>query len=192
MVESQRDFEVIGEADNGIEALRLIEELMPDIFVTDVAMPGMTGIEVLRHTQRLNPRPRAVFLSLYDSEVYIWSALRNGAMAYIMKHSVADHLVPAIRSAMAGKQYMFPQVSNPAMLRVENLAAHPQVMQSVDLTERERGVLHMLADGFQDPQIGSRFNIEARDTQALVGDLMKKYQTETRRDLVRLAQKRTF
>jgi len=83
MIESQADLEVVGEADNGIEALRMIEDLVPDVFVVDVVMPGMTGIEVLRHTQRLNPRPRAVFLSLYDNDVYVSSALRNGASAYI-------------------------------------------------------------------------------------------------------------
>ena len=71
ILESQPDLEVIGEADNGIEALRLIEQLSPDIFIADVVMPGMTGIEVLRHTRRLSPQPRAVFLSLYDNEVYI-------------------------------------------------------------------------------------------------------------------------
>jgi two-component system, NarL family, response regulator NreC len=192
MIESQADFEVVGEADNGIEALGLIEKLLPDVFVADVAMPGMTGIEVLRHTQRLNPRPRAVFLSLYDSEAYIWSALRNGAMAYILKHSAADQLVPAIRSAMAGKQYMFPQVSNTAMLRIEDLASNPHVERQIELSDRERSVLHMLADGFQDPQIGSRYNIAAGDTENLVGGLMKKFQIETRRELVRLAQKRSF
>jgi len=192
MIESQPDLEVVGEADNGIEALRLIEELLPDVFVADVAMPGMTGIEVLRHTQRLNPRPRAVFLSLYDNEVYVWSALRNGAMAYIMKHSAADHLVPAIRAAMEGRQYMYPQLSNTSMLRVEDLASHSRVEPSVELTEQERCVLHMLADGFENPQISTRFNLEKEKVDALLDGLMKKFHAESRRDLVRLAQKRAF
>ena len=108
IIESQPDFRVIGEADNGIEALRVIEKIMPDLFVADVVMPGMTGIEVLQHSRRLNPRPKAVFLSLYDNEVYVWSAMRNGASAYILKHSAAEHLISAMRSAMAGEQYVFP------------------------------------------------------------------------------------
>lgn len=192
MIESQADFEVVGEADNGIEALRLIEELMPDIFVADVAMPGMTGIEALRHTHRLNPRPRAVFLSLYDNEVYVGSAMRNGAMAYIMKHSAADHLVPAIRSAMEGRQYMYPQLANSSMMPVDDLTLRPPVEKHVDLSDQERSMMHMLADGFQDPQIGSRFNLEANKTGELLAGLMKKFQAASRRELVRTAQKRAF
>ncbi|MBL6765002.1 MAG: response regulator transcription factor [Verrucomicrobiae bacterium] len=192
LLESQADFEVIGEADNGIEALRLIEELSPDIFISDVVMPGMTGIEVLRHTRRLNPQPRAVFMSLYDNEVYIWSALRNGANAYILKHSAADHLVPAVRSALADEQYVFPNLSDSSMLRVEDMTAIAPTSRGVTLSDRERNVLNMLADGFQSPQISSRFNMETGDTDRLLGELMKKFGAESRRDLVRLAQKRAF
>ncbi|MGB0581712.1 MAG: response regulator [Limisphaerales bacterium] len=189
MIESQTDIEVIGESDNGIEALRMIEDLVPDVFVVDVVMPGMTGIEVLRHTQRLIPRPRAIFLSLYDNDVYVWSALRNGASAYIMKHSAADHLVPAIRSAMEGKQYTHPPITDTAYMRVDEMGHEEQTKS--DLSDQERTAMHMLADGFQDPQIGSRFKLENSATQELVSGLMQKFEAETRRDLVRTAQKRT-
>lgn len=192
MIESQTDLEVVGEADNGIEALRMIEELLPDIFVVDVVMPGMTGIEVLRHTRRLNPRPRAVFLSLYDNDAYVGSALRNGASAYIVKHSAADHLVPAIRAAMEGRQYTHPLLADAALTRINEMGAPITDDKAFDLSDQERSVMHMLADGFQDPQIGSRFNLEPEATQEMVGGLMKKFAAETRRDLVRMAQKRAF
>ncbi len=192
IIESQPDFRVIGEADNGIEALRVIEKIMPDLFVADVVMPGMTGIEVLQHSRRLNPRPKAVFLSLYDNEVYVWSAMRNGASAYILKHSAAEHLISAMRSAMAGEQYVFPNVSDSTVMRVNELAAHSGPSAGVELSDRERNVMHMLADGFANTQIGSRFEIAAQDAQQLVGGLMKKFGAETRGDLVRLAQKRAF
>ena len=192
MLESQPDFEVIGEADNGIEALRLIEQLSPDIFIADVVMPGMTGIEVLRHTRRLNPQPRAVFLSLYDNEVYIWSALRNGASGYLLKHSAADHLIPAIRAALAGETYVYPRLSDTSMLRVEELVGQLPHDHGVALSERERDILHMLADGFEAPQIATRFHLPIDETKTTVGDLMRKFGAETRRDLVRMAQKRAF
>jgi DNA-binding NarL/FixJ family response regulator len=192
LLESQPDFAVIGEADNGIEALRLIEELSPDVFVADVVMPGMTGIEVLRHTRRLNPLPRAVFLSLYDNEAYIWSALRNGAHAYLLKHSAADHLVRAVRAAVAGEQYVFPGLSDSSMLRREDLAAPAVPARGVSLTDRERNIMHMLADGFEPPQIAGRFALEGDEAQTIVNGLMQKFGAESRRDLVRLAQKRSF
>lgn len=192
MIESQPDFRVIGEADNGIEALRVIEQTMPDLFVADVVMPGMTGIEVLQHCQRLNPRPKTVFLSLYDNEIYVWSAMRNGASAYILKHSAAEHLVPAMRSAMAGEEYIFPHVSDSTVMRVDSLAAHSDSGAGVELTDRERNVMHMLADGFANTQISSRFEIPSEDALQLVGGLMKKFGAETRSDLVRMAQKRAF
>jgi len=192
MLESQPDFEVIGEADNGIEALGLIEQLSPDVVIADVVMPGMTGIEVLRHTRRLNPAPRAVFLSLYDNEVYIWSALRDGASGYILKHSAADHLVPAVRAALAGEQYVFPKLTDTSMLRVEDLAGHAPRDRGVALSDRERDIMNMLADGFETPQIATRYALPVADTRTAVGELMRKFGAETRRDLVRMAQKRAF
>lgn len=192
MIESQSDFRVVGEADNGIEALRVIEQTMPDVFVSDVVMPGMTGIEVLQHCQRLNPRPKAVFLSLYDNEVYVWSAMRNGASAYILKHSAAEHLLPALRAAVAGEEYVFPKVSDSTVMRVDELATHQYASSNIELSDRERNVMHMLADGFANTQISSRFEMPSDDAQKLVGGLMQKFGAETRNDLVRMAQKRAF
>lgn len=192
ILESQPDLEVIGEADNGIEALRLIEQLSPDIFIADVVMPGMTGIEVLRHTRRLSPQPRAVFLSLYDNEVYIWSAIRNGASGYILKHSAAEHLVPAIRAALMGEQYIFPSLPDASMLRVQDMATGTPTHRHVELTDRERSIMHMLADGFQPPQIASRFSMATDETQQTVNELIGKFGTESQHDLVLLAQKRAF
>jgi len=173
MIESQPDFRVVGEADNGIEALRVIEQTMPDVFVSDVVMPGMTGIEVLQHCQRLNPMPKAVFLSLYDNEVYVWSAMRNGASAYILKHSVAEHLISALRAAVSGKQYIFPKVSDSTVMRVDELATHQPAASAIELSDRERNVMHLLVDGFANTQISSRFEMPSADAQELVGGLMR-------------------
>lgn len=192
MLESQPDFHVVGEADNGIEALRLIEQLSPDVFIADVVMPGMTGIEVLRHSRRLNPQPRAVFLSLYDNEVYVWSALRNGASAYILKHSAADHLVPAIRAALEGRQYLFPNLSETGLLRVNDMAGTATGKPTVELTDRERNVLNLLADGLEAPQIATRFSMQTEETNEVVNDLVRRFGFETRHDLVVMAQKRAF
>jgi DNA-binding NarL/FixJ family response regulator len=192
MLENQPNFHVVGEADNGIEALRLIEQLSPDVFIADVVMPGMTGIEVLRHSRRLNPQPRAVFLSLYDNEVYVWSALRNGASAYILKHSAAEHLVPAIRAALEGRQYLFPNLSETGLLRVNDMAGTATGKPTVELTDRERNVLNLLADGLEAPQIATRFSMQTEETNAVVNDLVQRFGLENRHDLVVMAQKRAF
>lgn len=91
---------------------------------------------------------------------------------------------------MDGRQYTHPPITDAAYMRVDEMGHEEQKVS--DLSDRERSVLHMLADGFQDPQIDSRFNLEPGATQDLVGGLMKKFAAETRRDLVRMAQKRSF
>jgi two-component system, NarL family, response regulator NreC len=192
MLESQPDFKVIGEADNGIEALRLVEQIMPDVFVSDVVMPGMTGIEVQRMIQRLNPRPRTIFLSLHDNQVYVGSAKRNGALGYVLKHSVADHLVPAVRAALKGESYTFPELSAPALVPIQNFAKSGTRHAVSEISDRERNILAMMADGFENPQISSRFAIEQADMQKTVATLMEKFGAVTRKDLVRMAQGRSY
>ncbi|HTO04394.1 MAG TPA: response regulator transcription factor [Opitutus sp.] len=103
-------WQVIGEADDGIEAVRLVSALKPDVVVTDLALPGLHGLEVIQRVHRQSSSIRIVVVSIHADEQYVRQALSNGAMAFVSKDEVGQHLLPAIRATLAGKRYPSPSL----------------------------------------------------------------------------------
>ncbi len=188
LLESQADFRVIGESDNGFEALHLVEELVPNILVTDIEMPGMSGIEVLRFMQRLQPRSRAVVLSMHDNEAYVLGAQRNGALAYLTKSSASQHLIPAVRSAIEGKVYLYPQFADASILGTPAKSKTSSRESLGQFDEREEKVLWMMRDGFPSDLICARRGLKPDEMQTLVTAMIAKAGVGTEDQLVRLAQ----
>lgn len=108
---SEPDFIIVGEADNGIDALELVTRIRPDIVILDIKMPGMSGLEVVRHLKKECPRTSAVILSMHNNEAYAIEAFRSGAKAYILKDSPTEELVYAIREVIAGRLFLSPLLS---------------------------------------------------------------------------------
>jgi DNA-binding NarL/FixJ family response regulator len=111
LLETEPEFQVVGEAANGIEGLELVESLKPDILISDLMMEGLTGIDVTRELRNRSSGTKTIILSMYDDFGYVTRAVQEGAMGYILKGSGIDDLMTAIRQVASGKSYLSPELS---------------------------------------------------------------------------------
>jgi two-component system response regulator NreC len=111
LLEMESDIHIVGEAADGLEAIRLVKRLKPNVLVVDMAIGGMNGIEVIKQVDRYSPGTRIVVFSMHADEAYVDESLRAGAKAYVVKNSISGELVHAIREAAAGHRYLSPPLS---------------------------------------------------------------------------------
>ena len=186
VLETQPEFQVIGEARDGLEAIRLVETLKPDVLVVDLMMPGINGLEVVR---QVHNHTRVVVLTMHDHESYVLEALRNGAYAYVLKDATPKELVEAIQKAAIGQRYL----SAPFAERAIELYAQMHV-NSEDpyetLSDREREVLLLVAQGYSNQVIGEMLQISPRTVEVHRAKLMKKLNIKSQTELIRFAIQR--
>jgi len=190
LLQTEPDFSIVGEASNGLEALRLVEKLNPNVLVVDLSMPSLNGLEVTRQISHRRLKTRVIVLSMHSNEHYITDALQNGAFGYVFKNSPAEQLVRAIRDVAAGLHYLPPPFSEMAIdAFIEN--AKRAVEDSYEsLTTREREVLQLAAEGNTAAQIGARLFISPRTVEIHRANLMRKLSLRTQADLIRYALKK--
>jgi two-component system response regulator NreC len=190
LLEAEPDLQVIGEAADGLETVRLVEELKPDVLVVDVMMGGISGLEVTRQVNKQSPEIGVVILSMYNNEAYVLEALRVGAKAYVLKESTASELVKAVRAASAGHRYLSSSLSERA---IEAYVAKSKdvVLDLYDtLTTREREVLHLIAQGYTNANIAKRLYISRRTVEAHRANMMQKLGLHTQSQLINYAIQR--
>ncbi len=156
LLQSQSDFRVVGEASNGLEALHVIDQTRPDVVVTDIVMPMVDGLDLLRELAKVTPRPLLIVLSLFDEERYIRTATESGAAAYVLKQSAPTFLVTAIRDALSGRFFCTPPISGQALDEIQDRARRLPINQPNFLTEDERLVLKLLGSGCEPALIQQR------------------------------------
>jgi len=180
---------VIGEAGDGLEAAHLVESLEPDVFVVDVMMGGMNGLEVTKHVRKRSPKTRVVVLSMHADEGYVLEALRSGAKGYVLKDSLAEDLIHAIREAMAGRRYLSAPLSD----RVIEGYVHKSEATSLEpferLTVREQEVLHLLAQGATNAEIASKLCISRRTVEVHRANMMRKLGLRNQAQVLRYAMR---
>ncbi len=170
----EKDFQIIGEATDGLEATRLVEQLKPDVLILDLKMSGVDGIEVARQVHKHSPQTKIVMLSMYGNENYVIEALRAGAKAYVLKEAAAEELVHAVRESLLGHRFLGSPLSEHA------IGAYLQRAQSAvrdpydTLTKREREVLHLAVEGYTNADIASRLFISRRTVEIHRANMMKK------------------
>jgi DNA-binding NarL/FixJ family response regulator len=190
LLQAQPDFQLVGEAEGGVEALRLCERLRPDVLVLDLMMPDMTGLEVIRQVRRLPGRVRVVVLSTYSDESYVTEALRNGAMGYVLKTALQPELVQAVRHAAADRHFLsagLPQITLGAFLD-EVDAAVSDPFES--LTAREREVVRLAAMGRTTREISATLHIGERTVETHRARAMNKLGLHSQVELARYAIRR--
>ena len=187
LLQAEQDFQVIGEAGDGLEAVSLTERLKPDVLLLDLMMPGMNGLEVTRQVKELAPRTRVLILSMHVDEGYVLEALRAGAVAYVLKKSTASDLVHAIREAFADRRFLSPPLSDRLIDRYIRKPGTGPLDPYATLTERERVVLQLVAEGHASPEIGNRLCISPRTVEMHRASLMRKLGLRTLADVIRYA-----
>ncbi len=172
LLQLEQDFRLAGEAADGVEALRLVERLRPDVLVLDLMMPGLGGLEVARQTARRSPRTRTVVVSIHKDEAYVAEALRVGAAGYVLKDCRADDLFRAVREAAAGRRFLCPCISEVALRayvrKVRGASADP----FGTLTNREREVFQLTAEGHSGGVVAERLFISPRTVESHRANLM--------------------
>jgi len=189
LLEKARDIQVIGEAADGVEAVEMARELNPDVLVMDIVMPRMNGTQALEQLQIYKLMTRVVILSMYSDETIVRQALRSGARGYLLKRSVTEELLLAVRSAYKNEVYLSPPVSS--ILVADSF--YPAESQRVDpfesLTPRERQVFQLVAEGRTNSAIGVELNISEKTVEKHRSNLMTKLNVRDLAGLVRLAIK---
>ena len=185
VLESEADFEVVGEAASGSEALALTLKLHPDVVVLDISMPGGSGLEVAGRLRASSPDTRILILSMHDQAEYVLESVRAGAHGYLLKDTAATELREAIRAVCQGESYFSPPVASRLTAAVRgDRAAQPGLDQ---LTGREREVLLGIAQGRTNKEIAGELGISHRTVETHRESLMRKLQLRTVAELTRFA-----
>ena len=176
---------VVAEASDGLEALRLAEEHKPDTLIVDIGMPKMNGIEVAARTQKLERPPAVIILSMHSDESYITRALAAGARAYLLKDATDEDLLPAVRAVAAGKPYFSPAVT--AVL-VEDYMRQLRARGLTDtyllLTDREKEVLQLLAEGRSNKEVATLLDLGLSTVETHRANLMQKLNLHNTAEIV--------
>lgn len=163
LLEAQADFLVVGEANNGIEALDKARECCPDIVLLDISMPKMDGLQAVGLLTKACPETRIIVLSRYEKEAYACQALKNGAHGYLVKGSPSEDLLEAIRSVARGRYYFSSEVQAAVVEGyVVNRPANKPHPETRELSERELDVLKLLAEGNSSAEIGAVLCISSK------------------------------
>lgn len=169
------DLEIVGEADNGRDAIRAIGSLAPDLVLMDLSMPGMNGIEAMMDIKRRNPDTRVLVLTIHKTDEYIHESLRAGADGYILKDATHDELRVAIRSVLNGKTYLSPDISGKVIHGYLGTGKTAHVGSTWDmLTHREREVLKLVAEGHPNKYIADYLCLSIKTVEKHRSNLMKK------------------
>jgi len=187
LLDAEPDFTVVGEAATGLEVADLVERLKPDILVVDFVMPGLNAPDIVRRTLRVSPRTRALVLSLPPTPAYVVEAMQSGAAGYVLKGSSAAELVRAIHAVSEGARHLSPPLSEEMISAYTQRAVPTGLDLYQTLTQREREVLHLAAEGQTSAQIGARLNISPRTVEVHRANLMRKLGLRGQSDLVRYA-----
>lgn len=187
LLETEPDFEVVGEADDGLAAVSLVERLRPHVLIVDVALRGLSGLEVTRQVRQRAPDTAVLVLSRYVNEWYVTEALRNGATGYVAEHAQARELIRAIRTVAQGKRYVSAPLSmddvQAWLAQADRHAADPYET----LTSREREVLQLVAEGYSSTRVARRLSISVRTAEAHRANVMRKLRLRNHTELIRYA-----
>ena len=172
-LETIPDMQVVGEASSGEETLNLVAELIPDILLLDLIMPGMDGIEITRRVKHISPRTQVVVLTSYHDDVHIFPALKAGAISYILKDMKMEKLVDVLRRAAQGEVTLHPLVASRVLQNIRGENGEEQPLFT-ELTERETGVLKLIANGLTNSQIAQKLVISENTVKGHVSNILSK------------------
>ena len=185
LLESAPGVNVVGEAADGLEAVRLCEQLKPEVLIVDVGMPALHGIEVATRALHSQPGLRVVILSMHSDEAYIIRALAAGASAYLLKEATDEDLLPALKAVTEGRRFFSPAISSLVAGEYIRQLQERGLHDSYDLlTDREKDVLHLLAEGRSNKEVAALLDVSVSTIETHRGNLMQKLGLHNTADIV--------
>jgi two-component system, NarL family, invasion response regulator UvrY len=185
IVEESGDMAVVAEAADGRETLRLVQEILPDVAVIDISMPGLDGLEVVSQLHGQYPDLPILILTMHEEGQYVVRAIQAGAMGYLTKQSAPEQLVKAIRKVHAGSRYLTDEAAETLALRIARGSGEQSPLDSLSM--RELQVLRRLAMGHTNREIASAYNISIKTVDTYRSRLLKKLNLRNNAELSRFA-----
>jgi DNA-binding NarL/FixJ family response regulator len=188
LLNSQPEFDVVGEAANGIEVLALAEQIQPDVILLDLSMPGLSGLDTLPALHRCAPDARILILTMHDDPQYLRKALKSGAAGYVLKKAADVELLSALRAILRGEVYIHPSMTRSLL---EDLIPQGESSDEMDLwkglSEREREVLGLVALGYTSAEVAEKLSLSVKTIETYRARGMEKLHLSNRAALVRFA-----
>ncbi len=185
LISNDDSIEIIGEASSGNEALDMVKKMEPDIVITDISMPGMTGIELAEAIKKDYSDTKVLVLSTYSDEEYILSAFEAGALGYLPKDTDEDQFLAAIKTVADGDVYYTKEVSD--ILTKSLIKQKRTIDDPLELTEREKEILKLIVDGLSNKEIADQLFISVRTVDTHRRNIMDKIEAKNTAELVRKA-----
>ena len=186
VINAERDMELVGEAGDGAEAVRKALTLKPDVILMDLLMPRKNGLDAIREIRQADPEARILVLTSFAEDEMVFSAIKAGALGYLLKDTSAQELPDAIRCLYHGESSLHPSVARKLVMR----CAQEQSADPDALTEAEVQVLKLMAHGLKNQAIGTRLNISERTARFHVSNILSKLHLENRTEVALYAIRR--
>ena len=187
LLEAKPDIEVVGEAEDGREAVEKVEALLPDVVLMDITMPRLNGLEATRQIKRLFPKVKIVALTMYTNEEYIQQFLQAGASGYVVKQAAPAELMSAIQAVYRGDSFLSPLISRTVIDEYLKRTEPAASSEEAKLTDREREVLQLIAEGYSNREIAQKLQISIKTAGVHRTNLMEKLGIHNVTDLVKYA-----
>jgi DNA-binding NarL/FixJ family response regulator len=181
------DLRVVAEAGDGLQVVRLCEQMRPNILILALRLPGLNGLDVARQVRRLSPQTAIVILTMYADEPEVLKALKYGVMGYVLKDADTGELLFAIRQAAQNRRYLSASISEQLIDSYLQQAHTLETDEYEQLSDREREVLHLVAEGLTNAEVANRLSIGARTVETHRANMMHKLHLKTQVDLIRYA-----
>ncbi len=187
LLETEPGIEVVGEAENGRDAIDLAVQLQPDVILMDIAMPEIDGLEATRKIKAQVPQTNILVLTMHRSDEYFYEMLKAGASGYVLKAAETDELINAVRVVARGEVYLYPTMAKKLLSDyLDKQGAQPQIEQP--LSPREREILQLLAEGYSNIEIAEKLVLSPSTVHTHRSNLLKKLNISSRHELIKYAR----
>ena len=191
LLSADPQFDVVGEAGDGRDAIRCCDELVPDLVLMDLSMPKMHGFDAIKEIKRQSPEIKIVVLTVHKTDEYILATLQAGADGYVLKDATQSELVMAIRNVLVGKRYLSPGISEKV---IEGYLEGKETIRTSSawetLTRREREILKLIAEGYKNKEVADHLCISLKTVEKHRANLMKKLDLHNAAELTAFAMEK--
>lgn len=187
LIEKEAGMEVVGEARNGREGLKLTRKLLPDVTIMDITMPDMNGIDATRSILEEHPEIKVIALSMHSDRRLVSGMLEAGASGYLLKDSAFEELARAVRAVVAHQTYLSPSITDIVVKRFIGKSTSVERSVFTDLTKREREVLQLLVEGMSTKEVASSLNVSVKTIETHRANIMDKLDIHSISELVKYA-----